>query len=179
MKHNFMIENVEKGNIMGIFMKHKNMKVMAGLMLLGVIFTFWGCGNKGKNMEISEDKLLGMVDKLTVCDGFESKLEKVDESVVLNSYKISDADVSVLAGYIGEGASAEEITLFKCNDTDKVKELTERYLENKEENYKGYLPKEAEKIGKAIIKEYKGYVLVCIANEENEINDVIKKEGAR
>lgn len=159
-------------------MKSKKVKVIVYLMLLGVMCSFWGCGNTGKSKEIGEDKLLNMVDKLIVCDGFESKLEKVEENIVLNSYKISSTDISVLAGYIGDGASAEEITLFKCSDTDKVIDLTRQYLREKEENYQGYLPKEAEKIGKATVKEYKGYVLVCISNDEKTINDIIQKEEA-
>lgn len=158
-------------------MKSKNVKVLVYLMFLGVMFSFWGCGNKEKSKEIGEDKLLNIVDKLTVCDGFESELEKVEENIVLNSYKISSTDISVFAGYIGDGASAEEITLFKCSDTDKLIDLTRQYLREKEENYQGYLPKEAEKIGKAIVKEYKGYVLVCISNDEKMVNDIISKEG--
>lgn len=159
-------------------MKRKSVKVIVYLMFFGAMFSFWGCGDKEQSKEIGEDKLLTMMDKLTACDGFESNLEKVEENIVLNSYKISSRDISVLAGYIGEGASAEEITLFKCSETDKVIELTRQYLKEKEENYQGYLPKEAEKIGKAIVKEYKGYVLVCIANDEKTVNDIIEKEGA-
>lgn len=152
-------------------------KIIIYFEVFSVVFMCWGCGKK-ENKEISEDRLLGMVAELVNCDGFESKLELVDETIVLNSYKISDADISVVAGYIGEGASAEEVTLFKCSDTDKIKDYTGQYLKDKEENYKGYLPKEADKIGKAIIKEYKGYVLVCVSNNEKTTKDIIEKVEA-
>lgn len=159
-----------------MIIKKQFKKVVICFIVLSVMVVGLGCEKKKEKQEISEDSLLKMVDKLVTCEGFESKLEPVDATIILNTYKISDSDISVAAGYIGDGASAEEITLFKCKDADKIKDYAEEYLKEKEESYKGYLPKEADKIGKAIVEEYQGYLLICISNDEKTVREIIKEK---
>lgn len=143
--------------------------LLTGIFLLLsalMISLLTSCG-KDSSRSLSEEELIQKVDNLISGNIMSAEPEQVDSTVVLNSYKLSDSEVTVIRAYMGTGVSAEEIVLFKCTNVNKVKESVDSYLSSKKQAYDSYLPEESKKIENAVVRKYNEYILVCIANDSN------------
>ena len=90
-----------------------------------------------------------------------------------NILKIYEDNVSVLKSYTGDGISAEEITVVKGNSA-KMRKMCDKYLEDKETNYGSYMPEEAEKINKAVVKQYGEITIICISKDSKKAEKIMK-----
>lgn len=146
--------------------------LMTILIILSVL-SVAGCGSQKEN-NISEGEAMEIVDKLLAEDIFEYEMIEVDNTVTENILKIYEDNVSVLKSYTGDGISAEEITVVKGNVT-KMKKMCDKYLEDKETNYGSYMPEEAEKINKAVVKQYGEITIICISKDSKKAEKIMKK----
>lgn len=166
-------------NMESIFLDLSKIKrVVCGVFVLCIVtIMLFGCSSSKKE-QLSEDEFNSLIENLIESDSFSADMINVNEKTIKNYYRISgDKDIEVVKAYMGDGASAEEMVLFKSDDTKKVKSLVNEYKDDKYETYASYLPEEAAKIKDAIVKEYDGYVLVCIANNYDKADKLIKEAG--
>lgn len=104
-------------------------------------------------------------------------------SVELNTAEmfLNLADIGIDEAYIYEssGATAEEIVVFKCKDSDsakKAKTAFEQRVMEQTENFTDYVPKEIEKLDDAVIITSKEYAVLSVSSDPGKAKDII--EGA-
>ncbi|MDY6327930.1 MAG: DUF4358 domain-containing protein [Lachnospiraceae bacterium] len=151
-------------------------KIFGILMLLAAMLSLMACGKTAdkKDKNITEDEAIKYINELKESSSFETELSEVDESVIINTYKITDTDTSVIKAYVGDGASSEELVLLK-GDAAGIKEVVKAYLKDKEDNYSSYMPEEVLKIKNAIFKQYGEYSIICICKDNENAKSILDK----
>lgn len=107
---------------------------------------------------------------------FEDELNKMDNDTVSKLYDINNATSQLV--YMSSGATAEEIAIFEFKDKEECKialEKTNKRIEEQKQNFKDYMPKEMKKLENAIIKNKNKYLIVCITNNQEEIEKILNK----
>ena len=129
---------------------------------------------KDKNIEINIEDLAS---KIAETNAFEDKLEKVDSEMIMENYNFSSDEIEKLVSYQGSGASSEEIVILQVKDKsklDSVKEKINTRLQERKEAFKSYLPKEVGKIENNILIVKGNYVILCISNDNKQVNNILK-----
>lgn len=152
--------------------KIMNRRIVFIYLMMVVVMSLCSCGNGEKS--ISEEEAVKIGNELKNSDIFSTGLSSIDGKIVLNSYGITDEDISVLVSYIGDGISPEEITVLKGNKNE-LKKIIDEYISRKAELYSGYLPEESYKIKNAIFKQYGDISIVCISNNNDKAKKIIEK----
>ena len=162
-------------------------RILLLIVTINVMLFCVSCGNDdSKNESISEEKAMDIVNKLMESSSFETNLIQVNENVIISSYRIQSSesednkegnkkeDIKVIAGYMGDGTSAEEIVVLK-GDKNTIKELTDVYLKNKAESYRDYLPVESDKVDNAVVVQYGDISIICISKDWKLAESIIKQ----
>ena len=139
-----------------------------------MIFTISVCACGNNERSVSDEEAVSIGEELKNSDIFSTELSDIEGKIVLNSYGITDENVKVLVSYIGDGISAEEITIMK-GDKNSLKKVIEEYITKKADIYSGYLPEESSKIKNAIFKQYGDISIVCISNNNDKAKKIIEK----
>lgn len=129
---------------------------------------------KDKNIEINIEDLAS---KIVETNAFEDKLEKVDCEMIMENYNFSSDEIEKLVSYQGSGASSEEIVILQVKDKsklDSVKEKINTRLQERKEAFESYLPKEVGKIENNILIVKGNYVILCISNDNKQVNNILK-----
>ena len=143
------------------------------LILIIVIGVIWSTKNT-KNIEINIEDLAS---KIAETNAFEDKLEKVDSEMIMENYNFSYDEIEKLVSYQGSGASSEEIVILQVKDKsklDSVKEKINTRLQERKEAFESYLPKEVGKIENNILIVKGNYVILCISNDNKQVNNILK-----
>lgn len=96
-------------------------------------------------------------------------------------YKTHGIDVTLMAnaaGYIGGGATAEEIAVFetkKKKDANTVKQLLEEYVENRKQSFATYLPAEVPKLEHPFLFTKGKLIVLVIAENHAQAKEIIEK----
>lgn len=159
--------------------RKKTMAVNKVIRIIAIAFiaviTFCACGKKETKKEISQDLIIKTTDTLIQEKVFESNMQEVTPKVALNAYQIDSKDIEVEKAYMGDGASAEEVVVFKTTDYNSMKKTIDNYIKDRKECFHSYLPEQEEVLEHALIKQYKNYTIVCIAKDHAHAEKVIKK----
>lgn len=138
--------------------------IIAGMLL----FT-----NKDKNIKIDINKISkDIMENIK----FEDELNKMDNDTVAKLYDINDATSQLV--YMSSGATAEEIAIFEFKDKYECKialEKANNRIEEQKQNFKDYMPKEMKKLENAIIKNKNKYLIVCVTNNQEKIEEILDK----
>ena len=92
-------------------------------------------------------------------------------------YKQTYDEIEKLVSYQGSGASSEEIVILQVKDKsklDSVKEKINTRLQERKEAFESYLPKEVGKIENNILIVKGNYVILCISNDNKQVNNILK-----
>lgn len=130
--------------------------------------------NLNDDIQINVDEL---ADRIASSSSFEDELAKIDDELAIELYGFEANGIEEIVSYQGSGASSEEILVLKVkdvNDINNAKEKIETRLKEKEEAFASYLPKEVSKIQNHILEEKGNYIILCICNDYNTVNKVIK-----
>lgn len=89
------------------------------------------------------------------------------------------AEVGIKEGYIYEssGATAEEIVVLVCNDTDsasKAKTAFEQRVEEQTENFTDYVPEEVPKLNDAVIVVDDVYAVLSVSGDSAKAKSIIE-----
>ncbi|MCI5602033.1 MAG: DUF4358 domain-containing protein [Clostridiales bacterium] len=156
-------------------MKRLN-KILGIAILVTIALSLMACGKKTdkKDKNITEAEAIKYINELKESESFETELSEVDENVIVNTYKITDTNTSVIKAYVGDGASAEELVLLK-GDAAGIKTIVQTYLKDKEDNYSSYMPEEVLKIKNAVFKQYGEYSIICICKDNENAKSILGK----
>ena len=142
--------------------------VIVGI-IIGVVFYI----NSQKNIEIDVEELAV---KIKYQISFKDNLEMIDRETVVKNYSFDDAKIKDVACYIGTGATAEEILVLQVNDRsdiNEVKDLIVKRIDERKEAFADYLPDEVYKLENYTLLEKGDYLILCIANDSEGINDIV------
>lgn len=155
------------------------MKKKIGIICIIILIILIGLAimvikEKDKNIEINIEDLAS---KIAEASAFEDKLEKVDSEMIMENYNFSSDEIEKLVSYQGSGASSEEIVILQVKDKsklDSVKENINTRLQERKEAFESYLPKEVGKIENNILIVKGNYVILCISNDNKQVNNILK-----
>ena len=155
------------------------MKKKIGIICIIILIILIGLAimvikEKDKNIEINIEDLAS---KIAETNAFEDKLEKVDSEMIMENYNFSSDEIEKLVSYQGSGASSEEIVILQVKDKsklDSVKEKINTRLQERKEAFESYLPKEVGKIENNILIVKGNYVILCISNDNKQVNNILK-----
>ena len=155
------------------------MKKKIGIICIIILIILIGLAimvikEKDKNIEINIEDLAS---KIAETNAFEDKLEKVDSEMIMENYNFSSNEIEKLVSYQGSGASSEEIVILQVKDKsklDSVKEKINTRLQERKEAFESYLPKEVGKIENNILIVKGNYVILCISNDNKQVNNILK-----
>ena len=125
------------------------------------------------------------VDAKALADSLLSEISYTDQlsAVDLDTAKmfLNFADVEINEAYIYEssGATAEEIVVLVCKDSDsaaKAKSAFEQRVSEQTENFTDYVPEEVPKLNDAVIITSREYAILSVSGDSSKAKDII--EGA-
>lgn len=141
-------------------------------LIIGVVFF---TSNKDKNIQINIEELAS---EISESGAFEDQLIKVDSEMTMSDYGFTKDEVKSIVSYQGSGATSEEIVILELNDKsnlNSVKEKINTRITERKEAFTSYLPKEVGKIDNNIMKVKGKYVIFCISNDSNKVNNAINE----
>lgn len=132
-------------------------------------------GNAGKTIDVD-----GLIEKVLNKVVFEAELNKLDDSVAEGMVEATEG--TKLQFYVGNGTYADELLIMTAKNEKDAKENQENakaHLTETRQAFQDYIPKEAEKIDKAVSIRCGCYVIVCVTADyetaEKTINAVIQE----
>lgn len=107
---------------------------------------------------------------------FEDELNIVDERIVAKLYDIDNALNEIV--YMSSGATAEEIAIFEFKTKDDCKTAVNKAqfrIDNQKASFKDYMPKEMKKLDNAIILNKNNYLIICVTNNQEGVEEILDK----
>lgn len=129
--------------------------------------------NKEKDITIDINKISEDIMKNIK---FEDELNKMDSDTVSKLYDINNATSQLV--YMSSGATAEEIAIFEFKNKEECKialENANKRIEERKQSFKDYMPKEMKKLEDAIIKNTQKYLIVCVTNDQDTVEEILNK----
>lgn len=106
--------------------------------------------------------------KLYQTIAFTDELSPLENDAALRAYGLSADTVEACSVYVGSGATAEEIAVFKAVDENAVKTITDAAnarIQDRINAFANYVPGELTKLKAAEVKSRGKYVILCIADD--------------
>ena len=175
-------------------------KLLMAALIGTMVFSITGCKGEEKEVhdisinvneesEEAEDSADATenksVDAKALADSLLSEISYTDQlsAVDLDTAKmfLNFADVEINEAYIYEssGATAEEIVVLVCKDSDsaaKAKSAFEQRVSEQKENFTDYVPEEVPKLNDAVIITSREYAILSVSGDSSKAKDII--EGA-
>ncbi|MBQ3181173.1 MAG: DUF4358 domain-containing protein, partial [Clostridia bacterium] len=108
---------------------------------------------------------------------FRDELSQINPKVLVGNYGIDESIVQNVSGYLGGGATAEEIAVFEvkeAKDLRSVEKLIYEHIESRKRSFESYIPEEMPKLKRPFIYTYKNLLVVCIADSYGDLETKIK-----
>lgn len=180
------------------------MKRVICLALIGaMMFAFTGCKEEKQvtevNLEIKKDDEAPSasaeeteektdveektVDAAKIAEDLLTEISYTDELSSVDkdtaSMFLNFADVEIEEAYIYEssGATAEEIVVLKCKDSDNAANAKDAFSQRVEEqidNYTDYVPEEVPKLKDAVIITSKEYAVLSVSGDSGKAKSIIE-----
>jgi predicted small lipoprotein YifL len=131
--------------------------------LLLVFLLLTACGGSGKQPLPAPDDL---AKKLLDAGIFSEALEAADGDIAAYLYGLTDAQGVELRSWMSSGATAEELTIFTCQDDavlQEVRKSVDARLEMQKSTFSNYVPAEVPKLENAVIRVRDRVLIVCVS----------------
>ncbi len=135
-----------------------------------------GCGD-AKTLQIGISQAADTI--LNNSGAFTDTLTKCDSAKAETLYGMDTSLLAEFEVYIGTGATAEELAIFRVNDgvdTEQVVAWCEQRMLDQSAACENYLPDEIPKISDSVMIEAGNYVFFCISNDRQAVVDVINND---
>jgi hypothetical protein len=126
---------------------------------------------KGKNINVSQ-----LVHSILSQVTFETKLSKMKDNVAKNMVTPSEKSTKVLL-YMGEGTCADEILIITAASEKEAKlEMpnVKQHLKDMKQSFQDYLPKQADKVKKAVIQQRGKYIVACVCSKPEKVEELLE-----
>ncbi len=146
-------------------------KAITLVFILAVSAALAACGN-GSSKEINAQALSEeLMEKVEFVD----ELSPVKSEMVPKLYGIDNVLESYV--YIGSGATAEEVAVFKFSDEQAAKDGLSKiqdYLSARKDSFANYIPGEVARLDNAVIKQNGEYLALCVS-EGSAAEEIISR----
>ena len=156
-------------------MKKISLIIIIALIIIVSIFLAINFNNKQNIIEIDIEELGKKISESGV---FQDEIAKVDKEIVYKAYGFNDNLIKEIVSYQGSGATSEEILILQVNEKEnlnEVKEMINNRIEERKEIFVSYLPKEVYKLENNIFRVYNNYIIMCISNDNEKVNEIINQ----
>ena len=156
-------------------MKKKILIFIIVVVIVAVVLAVMFIPRNSKNRQINNQDLAS---KNAESGTFEDQLMQVDSEMVIEDYNFSSDEINELVSYQGSGATSEEIVILQVKDKSQINDVKSKIdtrLAERKEAFESYLPEEVGKIDNNILKVEGNYVILCIANDTNTVNNVLNE----
>ena len=140
------------------------------VIIIGVILIL---NKTNENIQIDIEEL---GTKIVESGAFEDELAKVDSSMIMQDYSFSTDEIKEIVSYQGSGATSEEIVILQVNSKEQLNSVQEKIntrIEERKQAFENYLPEEVFKIDNNLLETRGSYVIFCISNDSNKVEEVI------
>lgn len=147
------------------------MKRIILLIMMAALLT--GCGKK-EVANINPDDIANRLLKEVTYGG---NMDQMNDDMIAILYDVNAEDVSKQIVYCSTDATADEIAVFEATSEDAVKrveEVVKQRVTDQKVSFEGYGPKEVEKLEKAIVKRVGKVVVLCVSNDSDKANEILK-----
>ena len=156
-------------------MKKKILIFIIDVVIVAVVLAVMFIPRNSKNIQIN---IQDLASKIAESGSFEDQLMQVDSEMVIEDYNFSSDEINELVSYQGSGATSEEIVILQVKDKSQINDVKSKIdtrLAERKEAFESYLPEEVGKIDNNILKVEGNYVILCIANDTNTVNNVLNE----
>lgn len=150
-------------------------RIMTGLCAAALTLGLTACGGK-KETSIDVAQLSKDL-QATISTG---SLGEVSEDIIASTYFLDMDKIEEASAALNSGASACEVAVVKCSDSSYVseaEELFETYVDNRSTLFASYNAPEVEKLDAALIKSSGNYVVLCVTDDTDAAEAVLKEAG--
>lgn len=143
---------------------------MAAAVLAALTLALSACGSKAQEVDIDQ-----MAADLSEKVSFVDELSQVDESVIPMLYSLEYSDAVL---YMGSGATAEEVAVFACADSQAAQTALEgakAHIESQKEAYENYVPEEVKRLDSAVLQQQGKYVVVVVTEDSQTAQDILEE----
>lgn len=131
---------------------------------------------------VSDYDVSGIADRLNEAVPFADAMGQISSTMLYKTHGIDSEQMANAAGYIGGGATAEEIAVFevkKKKDAVQVKQCLEDYIQTRKTSFETYLPAEVPKLEHPFLLQKGKLIVLVIADDcsqaESIVTDFLKK----
>ena len=143
-----------------------------------MVFCFFGCVNSQTETKIYDADITA--DTLNSKLQFGEPLEKSTADALFSIYGIDSSLCSKAAFYAGSGATADEIAVFNCINSDAaktVKESVTARLDYLRDGYSSYGPDQIPKIDSAAVIIEGNSIIMCICDNPQDVLSIVESVG--
>lgn len=153
------------------------MKKLVSILCVAVMaLCLTACGGKEKEVTVDETKLAKALLETVTSDS----LSETAEDMLSSIYFFEDGTIESGIAYTSSGATACEVVVVKSKEeknTSNVEKLFQTRVDNQSSLYASYNAGEVEKLDKAIIKSAGAYTVLCVCDDVDQANEVLKEYG--
>ena len=143
------------------------------IILIAIIVSIILFNNNDSSLEIDIEELSKQIVESGV---FSDELAKIDNQIVMTDYSFTSEEIKRIVSYQGSGATSEELVVLEVNNKsflNSVKNKIDTRLNERKEAFESYLPEEVFKIDNNLLEVKGNYLIMCISNDSNKVNEVI------
>ena len=141
-----------------------------------LVFGLTGCGGKEKEVSVDTAKLASELLTAVTSD----TLSETASDMLPSIYFFEASDIAEGVAYASSGATACEVAVVKSTDaknTANVEKLFQTRVDNQSSLYASYNQGEVEKLDAAIIKSAGAYTVLCVCDDTDKANEILKGYG--
>ena len=151
--------------------------VLAACIVFSALVMTACSGSGGSKKEIDVAKV---ADELNASVITTDKLTETKSEMLGSIYFFEDGQVEISKVYMSGNATADEIVVVSCKDEETAKEVTDLLkmrVKNQKELFSTYNADEAAKLDKAIVKSSGKYAVLCVCDDYEKAESILKEAG--
>ena len=154
----------------------KRITLIAAVVLGALTLTACsGSGSSSKEVDVAKT-----ADELNISVITSDELTETKSEMLGSIYFFEDGQVESSKVYMSGNATADEIVVVECKDEDAAKAVSEKLktrVQNQKDLFSTYNTDEAAKLDKAIIKTSGKYVVLCVCDDYEKAESILKDAG--
>lgn len=135
---------------------------------------------KEEEAVVEEEKIIdakALADSLLGNITYKDELSEMKLDTAAMFYDFGGIEIDEAYIYESSGATAEEIVVLKCKDSDsanKAKEIFKKRIDEQIESYTDYVPEEVPKLKDAVIITSKEFAVLCVSDDSGKAKSIIE-----
>ena len=141
-------------------------RILIAVMALTVAVSMSACNNQ--SVDISNASASDIASTIKESVSFVDDMLEVSDEVVNDFYSLPDGVTEMKVYMSSSGATAEELAIFKCDNTETAEAVIkacEMRVEALKEKFEDYIPGEIDKIENAIIQKRDCFIMFACVND--------------